>query len=90
MLKEAERYIGKKMDLMEIRKLFPDCYIAVDEYKIEGDTSSGVLVYVCKKQRELNPILVEYANKGVKLNCTYTTENRGMTGYATYKDIAEN
>lgn len=78
MLKEAEGYIGKKMDLMKIRSLFPDCYVAVDEYKIEAGSSSGALIYVCKDQRELNPILIDYASKGIKLSCFYTTEEKGF------------
>lgn len=89
MLKEAKKYIGKKMDLMVIRNLFPDSYVAVDEYNIEGGASSGVLIYVCKNQRELNPILIDYSSKGIKLSCFYTTEKKGMTGYAEYKDIIE-
>lgn len=80
MLKAAEEYIGKEVDLNEMGKLFPDCYIAVDKYHTDGHTSSGVLIYVCKDQKELNPILIQYAKDGIKLNCTYTTESKEWNG----------
>ena len=72
---------------MEIRRLFPDCYVALDKYKIKDGKSSGVLIYVCKTQKELNPILLEYANKCIKLSCTYTSEQKGMIGYETCTDF---
>ena len=80
MLNEAEPYIGKKVNLEKIGELFPECFIAVDKYHTDGHTSSGILVYVCKDQKELNPILVQYANNGIKLNCTYTTESKEWNG----------
>ncbi len=80
MVEGAEEYIGKMMLWSEIAKRFPHCYVALDEYSVENGESKGILRCVYKKEKDMLPILREYAEKGSKLHTRYTTETRGWNG----------
>ena len=80
MLEEAEKYIGKTMNWEEIERLFPNCYVALDNYKSEGHNVTATLVFVCKRQNEMLSTLKEYASRGNKLHTRYTTERKGWSG----------
>ncbi len=80
MIIEAKEHIGKKMDWTEIEKLFPDCYVALDDYHTDGHKANGILCYVCTTQDEMTEELKKWASKGKKLFKIYTTESEEYNG----------
>lgn len=81
MIINAENYIGKKMDWNEIEKLFPDCYVALDDYYTDGHKTTGVLLYVCTTQKEMTAALKKWAAQGIILHRRYTTESKELNGF---------
>ena len=80
MTNTERQYIGKKLQWEQIIKLFPESYVALDEYKDEGDIITGIVMYVGKTKSEMMPVLKEWADKGNKLNCIYTAESMELNG----------
>lgn len=80
MLKEAEEYIGKYMDWKEIESLFPNCYVALDDYYNDGHITRGTLKYVCKNRNEMTSELKRCLERGIKLHSIYTTESKELNG----------
>ncbi len=80
MLKEAEAYIGKYMDWKEIETLFPDCYVALDDYYNDGHITKGTVMYVCKNRKEMTQELKLFSERGIKLHSIYTTESKELNG----------
>ena len=80
MIIKAEKYLNTKMDWKDIEKLFPDCYVALDDYYTNGHYTTGTLRYVCTTQKEMTEELKKWAAKGIKLHCIYTTESEELNG----------
>lgn len=80
MVEGAEKYIGKTMDWNEIVSLFPDCFVALDDYKSTKAKTTAKLVFVCKKEDDMIDILEKYAENGNKLHTSYTTESEEWNG----------
>ena len=87
MIGQAKEYIGKKMTMSEISKLFPECYVALDDYFTDGYNTTGILIYVCKSQDEITDVLEDYANKGKKLYKRYTTESKEFLGTTIFNKV---
>ena len=80
MVEGAEEYIGKTLNWSDIVDLFPNCYVALDNYVSSAGKVTAKLIYVCKEQDDMTDLLVEYANKGNKLHTRYTTELKDWDG----------
>ena len=80
MLKEANAYIGEYMEWRDIEKLFPDCYVALDNYYNDGHITKGTIRYVCKDRMEMNNELKKYLDRGIRLHSIYTTESEELNG----------
>ena len=78
MIGSQKEYIGKRLDWDQLSTLFPDRFVALDQYRDDGHSVSGVLVFVGKTRQEVTPVLREWADKGNKLSCLYTTESMIM------------
>ena len=74
-------YIGKRMTWEELQSTFPDSFVALDDYKDNGTTVSGILMFQTKKKEVLWNFLAEYAkNNKKKLKHLYTTESMELNG----------
>lgn len=80
MLEQAKDYIGEEMEWDKIKQLFPDCYVALDNYYTDGWKTKGRIIYVCKDRKEMHRELKEWAAKGKLLHSIYTTESEEING----------
>ena len=80
-MRSADEYIGKNMDMQQLRSIFPDAYIALEDYSTDGYSSRGVLRFVCDSQMEMLRLLQDWTSHGnKKLYYTYTTESEELNG----------
>ncbi len=78
-MSNVEQYLGKKLSWAEIQYLFPESYVALDDYNEINLT--GTLVYVTKDNDELWDYLADFVKKnGRQLRQFYTTESSEYNG----------
>ena len=80
MLENAREYIGRTLSWKDIERLFPECYVALDDYYSSEDGVTAKLVYVCKNQKDMLDVLKKYAANGNLLHTRYTTESMEWNG----------
>ena len=80
MVANTDANIGRRMSWEEIAQTYPDMFVALEDYRTSKKATNGILQGVGKTRDELLPILKDYATKGIKLSCFYTTETMGFNG----------
>ena len=78
--KEINRNIGKRMSWEEIKKTYPEMYVALEDYHSAKSDTSGILRGVAEDEETLFPLLTRYAEAGNMLWCFYTTESLEYNG----------
>ena len=80
MLDGVESYIGKHMEWTEIAKLFPNCYVALDDYYNDGHVTKGTIRYICKNRKEMDMEIKSLVAQGIRPHSIYTTESEELNG----------